>query len=74
MSGCGGLNLEHKLRVAGDCPDVEKVSEVLYHLDSGGILPCKVMRVVTGPPYVNAQFLDCQPPLYRDPPSERRAR
>jgi len=78
LVGCGaldnvGVEWEHKLRVNTDCPDVEVIGRsVIYQLRSGGTLTCDHVRIVSGPPYRNATYLECQAPMYAEPPSERR--
>jgi hypothetical protein len=72
VASCGGLDLEHTIRVGTDCPDPEVVARNLhYELRGGGTLVCNHIRVVSGPPHRDATWLECQP-IYAEPPSERR--
>lgn len=72
VASCGGLDIEHKIRVGTDCPDPEVTQRnVLYALKNGGTLVCDHIRVVSGPPHRDATWLECQP-TFVEPPSERR--
>ena len=73
IAACGGLDFEQKIRVATDCPDSEKVEDVVFVLADASVMQCVRIRVVSGPPYRNASWLECNEPLGRDrrPPHER---
>jgi hypothetical protein len=72
VASCGGLDLEHSIRLGTDCPDPEVIQRnVLYPLRTGGTLVCNTIRVVSGPPHRDATWLECQP-TFVEPPSERR--
>jgi hypothetical protein len=75
VAGCGatrGLDIEHRVRVGTNCPDVESVArDVVYPLRGGGSLLCDQVRVVSGPPYRHATWLECRL-LMPPPPNERR--
>ena len=65
LVACGGLDIEHKLRVGTDCPDPEVIGTVTYPLGPGIELVCTRIRIVSGPPYRGATYLECQEPEHR---------
>jgi len=65
MTACAGLEFEHKIRMNTDCPDPEPIDHVKYQLRNGGELSCTRIRVVSGPPYRGATYLECQEPVSR---------
>jgi hypothetical protein len=73
LAACGGIDIEveHKLRMGADCPDPEAIGLVRFALRGGGDLTCTRIRVVSGPPYRGATYLECVEPDYGSP-RERR--
>jgi hypothetical protein len=66
VASCGGLELEHRVRVGTDCPAPEVIARGLVYPIRGGVLICNHMHDR------GRVYLDCQPPVYPEPPSERR--
>jgi len=76
LAACGGLGVEveHRLRMNTDCPDPEPLGTVVLQLRDWGAMTCTRIRVVSGPPFRGATYLECQEPVYISPRERRGER